>query len=182
MTRARDFADLAAGITTADLPTGSVLQVKQSVKTDTFSTTSQTAVDVTGLTVAITPISTSSKILISAHVYCSGDAAVDSIVGFLGKGGSVISSFIADTASNRPRGAMHQFSGDGAASATNNEMYLLSTECLDSPSTTSATTYSVMIRVANGNTGYINRTIEDRDTANFDPRAISTITVKEIAG
>ena len=29
MSRARNFADLAAGITTADLPTGSVLQVKQ---------------------------------------------------------------------------------------------------------------------------------------------------------
>ena len=43
---------------------GHILQVLQSVKTDTFSTTSQTLVDVSDLSVAITPSSTSSKILV----------------------------------------------------------------------------------------------------------------------
>lgn len=49
------------------LGAGAVLQVVQTVKTDTFSTTSpaETAfVDVTGFSVTITPSATSSKILI----------------------------------------------------------------------------------------------------------------------
>lgn len=46
------------------LPAGATKQVVQTVKTDTFSTTSLTHVDVTGLSVTITPSSTSSKILV----------------------------------------------------------------------------------------------------------------------
>ena len=38
---------------------GNILQVKQTVKLDTFSTTSSTLVDVTGLSVDITPSATS---------------------------------------------------------------------------------------------------------------------------
>lgn len=167
----------------AGLPAGTVLQVKNTVKTDTFSTSSQTPVVVTGLTVDITPISTSSKVLVCADVHYSGDSQVDSVTLSLGKGGSVLTNFIADAASNRPRGAMHGFSGDGAGTATNNELYHSSVQCLDSPSTTSSTTYSVMMRTANGTTTqFINRTMIDRDTAGFDSRVVSTITVMEIAG
>ena len=43
---------------------GKVLQVVQTAKTDTFTTTSTSYVDVTGLSASITPSSTSSKILI----------------------------------------------------------------------------------------------------------------------
>ena len=50
---------------------GSIVQVKQTVKTDTFSTTSQSAVDVTGLSVSITPTSTSNKILVTYDVKAS---------------------------------------------------------------------------------------------------------------
>jgi len=186
MSNARNLANLlgtGSVVPTSKMPTGAVLQVKNTVKTDTFSTSSQTPVVVTGLTVDITPISTSSKILICADVHYSGDSQVDSVTLSLGRGGSVLTGFIADAASNRPRGAMHGFSGDGAGSGTNNEMYHSSVQCLDSPSTTSSTTYSVMMRAANGTTTqYVNRTMEDRDTANFDSRVVSTITVMEIAG
>ena len=51
----------------AGLPAGSVLQVVQTVKTDTFATTSTSFVDITGVSVAITPSSTSSKILIQVQ-------------------------------------------------------------------------------------------------------------------
>ena len=40
------------------LPTGSVLQVQSTTKTDTFSGTSTSFADVTGLSVSITPSST----------------------------------------------------------------------------------------------------------------------------
>ena len=43
---------------------GKIGQVIQTVKTDVFSTTSTSFVDVTGLTASITPSATSSKILV----------------------------------------------------------------------------------------------------------------------
>ena len=62
-------------ITAADLGTGvggKVLQVKQAVKTDTASTNSSSFVDVSGLSVSITPTSASNKILVSFNGYFSG--------------------------------------------------------------------------------------------------------------
>jgi len=43
---------------------GSVIQVQQAFKTDTFSTTSTSLVDVSGLSVTITPKKSSSKFFI----------------------------------------------------------------------------------------------------------------------
>ena len=56
---------------------GKILQVLQTVKTDTFTTTSTSFVDVTGLSVSITPATTSSKILILVHAY-GGNAGTSS--------------------------------------------------------------------------------------------------------
>ena len=50
---------------------------------------------------------------------------------------------------------------------------------LDSPATTSSTTYKCQMRV-NGSTGYVNRTSSDTDNTN-NARTISSITVMEIA-
>ena len=47
---------------------GKILQVKSTIKTDTFTTTSGSVTDITGLSVAITPASTSNKILVIARV------------------------------------------------------------------------------------------------------------------
>ena len=48
----------------ASLIGGKVLQVVSTAKTDTFSTSSTSFTDITGLSVAITPSATSSKILV----------------------------------------------------------------------------------------------------------------------
>ena len=52
------------GLATSGLPTGTVLQVVSTAKTDTFESTSTSFTDVTGLSVAITPSSSSNKILV----------------------------------------------------------------------------------------------------------------------
>jgi hypothetical protein len=52
----------------AAIATGKVLQVVQTTKTDTFTTTSTSFTDVTGLSVSITPSSASSKILIFSEI------------------------------------------------------------------------------------------------------------------
>jgi len=52
---------------------------------------------------------------------------------------------------------------------------------LDSPATTSATTYKIQIYNNNGSgTIYINRSQDDTNASNF-PRGVSSITVMEIA-
>ena len=54
-------------IPTAGVPTGGgggIIQIKQSVKTDTFSMLNEAWTDVTGLSVAITPTSSSSKVYV----------------------------------------------------------------------------------------------------------------------
>ena len=57
--------DLGASQT---ITAGKILQVLSTTKTDTFSTTSGSKVDVTGLSLAITPSSSSSKILITGRL------------------------------------------------------------------------------------------------------------------
>jgi len=65
-------ASSGQSIPKAALPTGSVLQVVSATKTDTLSTTSTGWLDVTGLSVSITPISSSSKIMVIAGITGSG--------------------------------------------------------------------------------------------------------------
>ena len=63
---------LSSGVPTrAQLPAGTVLQVVSVTKTDGFSTSSTTPVDITGLSASITPTSATSKILIIANVFWS---------------------------------------------------------------------------------------------------------------
>ena len=52
----------------AAMPAGSIIQTVQTVKSDAFSTTSTSFVDITGLSVDITPTSSSNKILVTATI------------------------------------------------------------------------------------------------------------------
>ena len=126
---------------------GKVLQVVSVTKVDTFSTTSTSFVDVTGLTVSITPSATSSKILIltSFQAGNSHDAfnffnlVRDSTAIAQGTGGTNNA-----TAGSTP--------GTSAGFLLNQ----VSISNLDSPATTSATTYKIKMRVAS-NTGTVGR-------------------------
>ena len=66
------------------LPAGSaggIIQVKQVIKKDQFTTASTVSsggyVDLTGLSVDITPTRSDSKILVEAHIYNSNNNAVN---------------------------------------------------------------------------------------------------------
>jgi hypothetical protein len=76
----------------AALPTGSVLQVVQAIKTDTF-VTSATVTDtaVTGLTASITPTSSTSKILVMIELALSAENAQGGAAKVT-RGGTVISA------------------------------------------------------------------------------------------
>lgn len=151
---------------------GQVLQVVSTTKTNTFSTASATFVDITGLTVTITPSATSSKILLIAQVT---GATPD--IGFLQFSGGNTASFVGDAAGNRRRAAVSSPDSGGGNSTRSETMVYL-----DSPSTTSAITYAVQTarRAGAVNTVYINQTSDATDTADFI-RSASTITAMEIS-
>jgi len=161
------------GIAAADLPTGSVLQVLQTTKTDAFSTTSTSYVDLTGLSISITPSSTSSKILVFYNI--DAGTAGDVAHGYLTLIRGSTEIFKADTASNR-RSATSVINTGTQTSQMHSASYL------DSPSTTSATTYKVQILSSNGSAIYVNRSGRDLDNLTNDGRTVSSITVMEIAG
>jgi hypothetical protein len=157
---------------------GKILQVLQAVKSDTFSTTSTSLVDVSGLSVSITPSSTSSKILVHVDLFLTASYYVGHAQ--LVRNSTLI--YRADTAGNRPRDSItfaQNVSSDGI-------MQRSSIMYLDSPSTTSATTYKVQASTRKDGQGggvfYINRTTQDRDTTGYDARGVSSITVMEVAG
>jgi len=155
---------------------GKVLQVVSATKTDTFtSSTINTWLDVTGLSVSITPSSTANKILVMYTVANNGVQGVSgthiqvlrnsTAIGVGVASGSRISSGVAVT------------STDG------NWVFTSAQTILDSPSTTSATTYKIQARVGASSSGtlYINRTPNDANIV-YTGRFASTITVHEIAG
>ena len=151
--------------------TGSVLQVVTANKTDTFSTSSTSFTDITSLSVSITPSSASNKILIMLYISSQGTPAVIVTQHRLVRGATAIA--VGDAASSRTQASAGLYSSvvDTTQQAT--------IVFLDSPATTSSTTYKCQMRV-NGSTGYVNRTSSDTDNAN-NARTISTITVMEIA-
>ena len=158
---------------------GSVIQTVTVNKTDTFSLSSQTWTDITGLSVSITPSSVSNKILVLASV------AIGSSTDFayirLDRNGTVID--IGDAASNRPRvtGAFGNYNSSGAGVVY--DMSQVPVMYLDSPATTSSVTYKFQMRSGSSAAAvYINRTASDRDTVDYEWRTPSNIILMEIAG
>ena len=137
---------------------GKVLQTVSANKTDAFSTTSTSFVDVTGLSVSITPASSSNKIYIVATVYMSSEDPPNHLT--LLRDSSRIQSF-QDYADYATSGAF------GSS---------MSCSYLDSPSTTSATTYKLQILSNSGNNAKVNQRWDSGSADIGD----STITVMEI--
>jgi hypothetical protein len=163
------------GIAKASMPAGSVLQVLQAAKTDTQSTSSATFGDITGLSVSITPTSISSKILVTASVSRGTDTNQITNFQFMRDSTAI---GIGDTAGSRVRATMSMYFGSSDAVS---HIGTATMTYLDSPATTSATTYKVQFRSqAGGQISYINRNSSDGDGSTV-PRTISTITVMEIA-
>jgi hypothetical protein len=162
-----------------------ILQVVQTLKTDTFTsgTINQGAeADITGLSATITPSSTDSKVLVFTSVLGStlGTALALAPMSMykVYRGATAIG--VGDAAGSRTRitsfdGVFTTSDGMGAANAI----------ILDSPATTSATTYKctfVNTVMANATAVfYCNMTTEDGTNANYVPRTVSSITLMEIS-
>ena len=163
-------------LTTTNPKAGNIIQVLQTVKTDTFSTTSTSATDVTGLSVSITPASASNKILVTYDVKASCENVQMSF--FLVRGSTTI--YVGNGDGNRIRVSSLVL---GTLNSQNSETYRgipqMHACFLDSPSTASAITYKIQCQV-NSDTGYVNRSGDDADQ-NYRARSASSITVMEVA-
>jgi hypothetical protein len=150
---------------------GKVLQVVSVTKTDTFSTSSTSFVDITGFTVNITPSSASSKIMVFVSLQAgqNGGNAYFNLV----RGSTDLA--VGDAASSRVRTSAVfplQINGNG--------MTGISINFLDSPSATVATTYKVQVR-SQYTVSYVNRSHSDTDGGTDAGRTSSTITLMEIS-
>lgn len=159
----------------ADTASVAVRQVKSTTKADTFTTTSTAYTDLTGLSVAITPSSATSLVLVMVKIEgASTSATADSVGGFqLVRGATPVG--IGAAAGTRPRASGTIGTRlEGTTTTRANTLVFL-----DSPATTSATTYKVQVKVAAG-TLFINRNEYDADADATSNRFVSTITVMEI--
>lgn len=162
---------LTGQVPDANAPSGSVLQVISTTKTDTFSTTSTSFVDITGLSVNITPSSTSSRILVLAFLTTSGSSASQQAFVRLLRDSTAV--LVGDSAGSRIRATTAGRNSDNADSRNQSFTFV------DSPSTTSSTTYKVQLAVQ-ADTMYVNRSNDDADSTSRW-RTTATITVMEIA-
>ena len=156
---------------------GKIGQVVSTNKVDTYSASIATegiSGIVTGLTVDITPSAATSKILVFVNVGIGAD----------GEHGMRMQLFrdttqidLADASSSRPRLSKGPMQQSGGTSYITN----MSTNYLDSPSSTSALTYGIKIGHTSSSTKtcYVNRSHDDPDDASYGRNA-STITVMEV--
>ena len=169
----------ASSLTTGTLPNaqladGHILQVKYAKKTNEQVTVSTSYTDILDLSVSITPTSTSSKILLIWSVV-TGQGNNTGHCYLVVARDSTDNIFIADTDGNKTSA-----SNVGNMPYGNSAMQILSNSFLDSPSTTSATTYKMRLKSSNGSSIYINRSDRDTDSAAFDGRACSSFIVMEV--
>lgn len=157
----------------AALPAGSVLQVVSTFKSDTFSTSSASFVDITGMSVNITPTSATSKILVLINLTVGPAGGNFAPVNLVRNGTNIAQP----TTSSAHQATLNNYNGEGAGytGGSGQPQYALS--FLDSPATTSALTYKLQIYTTTGGaTAYVNtRPVAQNGTCT------STITVMEIA-
>ncbi len=148
-------------VTSAGLPSGTVLQVKQEAFTGSHITTSSTSYVASSITDTITPTSASSKVMITlSGGHCSyhsgGASIIYKVVRTIGATSTDVSS------------ATHWMEKNNAGNSFGEP---ISGNYLDSPSTTNAVTYTVHIKSNNGSLVYLTNT-----------DSLLTITLMEIAG
>ena len=173
--------DTIQGQTTAGnvkLPAGCILQTESTTVQGEFSSASSSLVDITGMTLTITPKYATSKILIRAQLNWGGVINIYAGIRLI-RGSTFISNSTSATGAQT-------YASLGCGGDNDNFHYKLehtALEFLDSPATTNATTYKLQVQSTGGpgtNTWHLNRPSQS-DNATYIVRGTSTFTVQEIA-
>ena len=154
----------------AGMPAGSVLQIQSSVSTAASTISSTSYADIPSMTATITPLSTSSKILIqvSFGLLCGSSTGTGCLMKLL-RGSTEIGQGASADSHNV---FMQNYDGVNSVFHQAGHMFV------DSPSSTSAITYKMQWALTgSGETWYMNR----RGSDNY-ARTSSTFLLTEIAG
>ena len=166
-----------SGAALTGVSAGKILQVVQTTKTDVFSTsTTGSYVDITGLTVNITPTKANSNILVMAVIggYVSGDVATIALT--TADGTAIIQGAIVSGKDSASTGAYAGGNSNGEAWYGNNPAPIFK---LHDPSYSLGNTLTYKCRVkGNNGTTYVNR--NQHDGSQYAKRTASTITLMEV--
>ena len=161
---------------------GKILQVKTFQKTDsaTYTPDSQLVFKDTGMTLDITPSATTSKILVNFVLF--GDCQGDGINNYFRvsraiSGGST--SYITAADQGNRVGTLFIGSMGLSDSAGSTPTQITMSDYLDSPSTTSAVTYTIQHTSHGSDIFYLNRSADTNDQDSYED-GISWITLKEV--
>jgi len=181
MSQVRTNSIVPVGGIPAGASGGGIIQVVQTIKSDIFTTStsgSGSFVSITGLSASITPRSASNKVLIFCDIQAAGASHVNTLCSFrVLRGGSTISASLGDSRANFFQSSVLCLR---AANDTNSS-FRFPFMFLDSPATTSSTTYQLQGQ-AEAHGFHINRTAQDAASNNFSATSISTITLMEVSG
>jgi hypothetical protein len=164
----------------AAIPTGDILQVVSTTKTDTYSVSigarAVSSAAVTGLTVAITPTSASSKLLIFAAINTSrsGDSASAGFTFYRDSSAILVG---ASAGSRLPVTVGHSHIAGSTFQANSSHFGQVDA------GSTSETTFKIRLNNSGSSltrTFYLNRSSDDGDS-NDQTRSISSITVMEVS-
>lgn len=152
-------------VTSSKLGAGKILQVIQTVKDAKFTTTSTSFTDVTGLSASITPSSSSNKVLVTAS-FCSSQGTNSAVNMFnLVRGSTTLGQPAVNKTFTSTRTQYTNLSDN---------IDTVHLQFLDSPSSTSATTYKIQAK-CNGGTLIMGTRSSD------DAEQISIITLMEVS-
>ena len=129
---------------------GKVLQVVSATKTNTFDSTSTSFVDITDYNVSITPSSSSNKVLIQGFLTLSGNVWSTAGAYFQLVRGSTNILTSSGSSNNGTFVFAHEAGSENASTKGTSPCHF---SFLDSPSTTSSTTYKVQGKTGTGSNG-----------------------------
>jgi hypothetical protein len=170
-----DEAD--ATLLTSNTSTGKILQVVQTVKTSKQTIQSTSLTDIAGMSVTITPSSSSNKVLISYSLIAFTNGGQYWSMRLLRGSDSTI--FIGD---QNPSATSQQRASFGGYTQSYVEARCIAQEFLDSPNTTSATTYKLQAHTPYSSNYIIGiNSSPTQDNYTYMNNCVSSITVMEVA-
>ena len=158
---------------------GGIIQVVSAYKGDSFSTSSTSFVDITGLSATITPKFSTSKILVCVDIGVLSASGANGVYLVLLRGSTAIANTTIGSGNLHNRSGFTSGGGGEGNSGSDGERKMTTggISFLDTPNTTSATTYKVQLSSSNSSyTAYFNRWGENTDNA-----SVSTITLMEVS-
>ena len=156
---------------------GGIIQVKQSVLTSSAAIATGHNFTDSGLAVTITPTRSDSRILVMSDISCGLSNGYGGCLRLL-RGSTHI--YKGDALGSRP--IVTKWFCDYKASNDIYSTYFPHFQFIDSPSTTSATTYKIQLAAYSSVVVYVNRSHSHQNQSEYDGCQASSITAMELSG